>query len=217
MIDGADTTMAVREFTDEQGIAWRAWDVRPESIHPATKAEDYLADCYVVGWIVFENLAGNEKRRLCPYPNRWGRASVAQLREMLARAERVPPRKLSAERQVGGGSSAATATVVPAAEDKPDVTDLHVVRTFRYPGGRLWTVCVIEHPEDGAPPALRFAAGIRSLDLRPWPRDWADAPNERLVEMLRRAAPRRQATAASANTRRRRWDDKPADVSAGAR
>lgn len=92
--------MAVREFTDEHGVGWRAWDIRPEAIHPQTRAEDYLADCFTVGWIVFEAAGGNEKRRLCPWPTNWARASAAQLREMLARAERVPPRKLDAERQV---------------------------------------------------------------------------------------------------------------------
>src|SRR5258708_2186244 len=198
--------MAVREFTDEHGVAWRAWDIRPEAIHPQTRGEDYLADCYVVGWIVFETASGNEKRRLCPWPTKWARASVGQLREMLARAEPVPRRTLDAERQA---AAARTAAGRSDSEHAPDVTDLHVVRSFRYPGGRLWTVCVVDHPEDGGPAALRFSAGLRSIDLRPWPRDWADAPNPRLVEMLRRATPRLASSIPSADTPRRRWNHPP--------
>src|SRR5437773_11396560 len=90
--------MAVREFIDTEGVAWRAWDIRPESIHPVTRGEDYLADCYVVGWIVFENASASEKRRLCPYPIRWARSSVAQLREMLSRAEPVSTRSATEDR-----------------------------------------------------------------------------------------------------------------------
>ena len=45
--------MAVREFSDERGLAWRAWEIKPEAIHPQTKAEHYLADCYTLDWIVF--------------------------------------------------------------------------------------------------------------------------------------------------------------------
>jgi hypothetical protein len=203
--------MAVREFTDEHGVAWRAWDIRPEAIHPQTRAEDYLADCFVVGWIVFETVAQDEKRRLCPWPAKWAKASVGQLRELLARAERVTQRKLDAEREVVTSQAAAD---VMEGESTPDVTDLHVVRTFRYPGGRLWTVCVIDHPEDGRGPALRFTAGIRSIDLRPWPKAWADAPNPQLVEMLRRASPRSPSSSAPVpGTPRRRWTDRPPEQS----
>src|SRR5258708_39794518 len=120
--------MAVREFTDEHGVAWRAWDIRPEAIHPQTRGEDYLADCYVVGWIVFETASGNEKRRLCPWPTKWARASVGQLREMLARAEPVPRRKLEAERQV---VAAGTAAGLSGSEPAADVTHGHVVRACR--------------------------------------------------------------------------------------
>jgi hypothetical protein len=206
--------MAVREFNDAEGVAWRAWDIRPESIHPQTRGEDYLADCYVVGWIVFENAAATEKRRLCPYPVRWAKSSVGQLREMLGRAEKVSQRKLDADRQVGGVApvAAAMGTPKPESDDKPDVSDLHVVRSFRYPGGRLWTVCVVEHPGGGAAPALRFTAGMRTIDLRPWPKGWVDAPNGELVAMLRRAAPRERTDGQPKSTRRR-WDDKPPDSS----
>ncbi len=196
--------MAVREFTDEDGRAWRAWDVRPEAIHPQTRAEDYLTECYVVGWIVFETESGDEKRRLCPWPAHWATESLKGLRALLARAEPVPPKKLDAERQEAGVELAnQQAPNIPPEQNKLDVTDLQVVRSFRYPGGRLWTVCVVELPEDGGPPALRFTAGMRTIDLRPWPKDWADAPDERLVQILRTAMPRGDSTAPAVD---RRWD-----------
>ena len=202
--------MAVREFRDNSGRKWRAWDIRPEEIHPVTKAEDYLADCYVTGWIVFETVSGDEKRRLCPWPKWWTEESEAGLRRLLERAERVPPHKLRAEKQTQGQAlSASDVGDIVEGDDKPDVTDLGVVRTFRYPGGRLWTVCVVAYPEGGGRPVLRFSAGSRHIDLKNWPKAWADEPNDRLAVMLRSAAPRRPTTTFEPGTPRRRWDDQP--------
>jgi hypothetical protein len=195
--------MSVREFKDEQGREWRAWDIRPDAIHPQTKAEDYLAECYDVGWIVFETAAADEKRRLCPYPKRWAEATEPELLDMLARADAVPPHKLAAERRTIGESAAA-----PAPVDTPDITDLVVVRSFRYPGGRIWTVCQVPHPENGGPPVLRFTAGMRTVDLKTWPKDWADAPESRLGELLRLAMPRPPAPPPGPDTPRRRQTDR---------
>jgi hypothetical protein len=200
--------MTVREFKAE-GKDWRAWEIRPEKIHPVTRAEDYLSDCYITGWLVFESSSGDEKRRLCPFPKAWAKATDAQLGSLLDTADAVPPRKLQAERQAVSDASGATRHVeVPPEEDKFDITDLPVVRSFKYPGGRLWTVCVIQHPEDGSAPALRFSAGARFLDMRPWPKDWVDAPDERLVELIRAAAPR-PATTPPPGVSRRRFNDPP--------
>lgn len=197
--------MAVREFTDSEGRLWRAWDIRPEAIHPVTRAEDHLADCFVIGWIVFETPSGDQKRRLCPWPATWAERSDAELRELLAMSDPVPPRKLDAERQAAGLRDTANLVAVRPEDDKLDVTDLKVVRTFRFPGGRLWTVCVMDHPDDGGPPALRFTSGVRSIDVRPWPKDWADAPDERLCQLLADAAPR---LTRPRDTRRRRKSDR---------
>lgn len=188
--------MAVREFRDSSGRKWRAWDVKPEEIHPATKSEDYLADSYVTGWIVFETFSGDEKRRLSPWPMRWTQEPETGLRRLLAQAEVVPPHKLRGDPP-------------PAGEDIPDITDLGVVRTFRYPGGRVWTVCVVAHPENRGPPVLRFASGVRSIDLLSWPKAWADEPDDALSVMLRQAAPRPPTKSFRPDTPRRRWDDQP--------
>lgn len=199
--------MAVREFVDENGRLWRAWDIRPEAIHPPTRAEDWLADCYVTGWIVFETISGDEKRRLCPWPMKWAEATDRELRELLALATTVSPQRNQEQRQEG-----AVAPLEAALEDiknpaELDVTDLEVVRTFRYPGGRFWTVCIVSNPEDGDQPVLRFTSGMRNIDLRKWPKNWADQPDDVLVLMLRYAAPRRGSGSSMQGAPRRRWDD----------
>jgi hypothetical protein len=196
--------MAVREFAGDDGRRWKVWEIRPESIHAQTRAEDYLSDCYTTGWLVFETVSGDDKRRLCPYPKDWARREELQLAGLLVQAERVPPRKLDAERQVVGAGQ--PVVEVPPEQNKPDITDLRVVRSFKYPGGRVWTVCVCEHPEDGGAPALRFQSGLRHLDLRPWPKDWPDEPDARLVEMIRIAG-KRPASTPGEGAPRRRYDD----------
>ncbi|MDQ3950469.1 MAG: hypothetical protein M3282_08980 [Gemmatimonadota bacterium] len=220
--------MAVREFTDTGGREWRVWDVMPESIHPQTKTEDYLADMYRTGWLVFETKAEDEKRRLADIPRGWSELSGRGLETLLERAEVIPPRKLRALRQARGEEAARQqehairrarelADLPPAEraagpeeeEERPDITDLGVVRTFRYPGGRYWTVCVIRRPDEGGPPVLRFTSGARDIDLGDWPKDWADYRDEGLVELLRFAAPRPPGRAPGPDTPRRRYNDPP--------
>jgi hypothetical protein len=219
--------MAVREFTDSGGREWRVWDVFPESIHPQTRAEDYLADMYRTGWLVFETKAEDEKRRLAAFPAGWSELPSAGLATLLARAEVIPPLKLRSLREVVRGAEAARqqeravrraeelADLPPTArarvpeEERPDVTDLGVARTLHYPGGQFWTVLVIQHPEGGGVPVLRFTTGARDIDLKDWPKEWADYPDERLVELLRRAAPRARGQVIGADTPRRRYDDPP--------
>jgi hypothetical protein len=220
----ARRTMAVREFTDSAGKQWRAWDVMPDELNPRTKDEDYLAQLYFTGWIVFEAIDGGDKRRLYPIPKGWDQLPEAELEVLLRKAEIVPKRKLRSEKEARGEAAAeevqravefaARAIEEPevareqAREETPDVTDLSVLRTFRYPGGRIWVAGVIQHPEDGGTPVLRFAAGSRTIDLHDWPKDWVDYQDEALVDLLRRAAPRTPGSSA-ADSPRRRWDDRP--------
>lgn len=201
--------MPVREFADDQGRAWRAWAITPESIEPVTRGEDYLADCFVTGWIVFETLDGREKRRLCPWPMRWASMSDDELRGLLNKAELISALDLTA-RHTG---SARRVDGDAGWTDGRDITDTRVVRTFGYPGGRFWSVWVVMHPEDGGPPVLRFQAGARWIDLRRWPTNWADQPDTALVDLLRTEAPR-PPSASRTDPRRRRWNDSPAPPSA---
>lgn len=215
--------MAVREFTDGTGREWRVWDVNPDALNPRTKDEDYLASLYFTGWLVFETSAGTEKRRLYPIPQRWNELPEAELEVLLQKSEVVPPRKLRTEKAATGDAAlkAMDAAIqfsekaVDAPEEvkdvplkeTPDVTDLAVVRTFRYPGGRMWEVCVLQHAQDGGRSVLRFKSGPRYLDLRDWPKDWSDYPDEELVSLLRRAAPRVKTDMPNPDTPLRRWDD----------
>lgn len=199
--------MPLREFTDDHGTRWRAWAIKPEEIHPATKAEDYLADCYITGWMVFETVSEDEKRRLCPWPMNWMEVSDDDLRRLLAKAEVVPSGRPLGKRHSGATSARSRPSGDMLAE--LDASDLKVIRTFFYPGGRYWQVNVVTYPDGGGPPVLRFSSGRRYLDLDGFPRDWAEQPEERLVQLLRSAGVRGDVAASPPGTPRRRWDDRP--------
>jgi hypothetical protein len=204
--------MAVREFADAEGRIWRVWCILPESIHPVTRAEDYLADCYQLGWLVFETTTGDEKRRLCPFPQNWESADDATLTALLGQSERVRQRRASGETTIERAASRARPPAIEvddARDERVDLTDLTVVRTFRYPGGRIWSAAIAPHSDVAVGPVLRFTAGARSIDLERYPRDWPDLPDERLIELLRHAAPR-SIRAFTPETPRRRYDDPPA-------
>jgi len=198
------------------------WEVKPEAIYPRTKEEDYLASMYVTGWLVFETKAEDDKRRLYPVPSGWSDLPVAELEVLLEKAEVVPPRKLEAQKRTVEAAAkdmeraaqfAERADDEPnqprqsAREETPDITDLEVQRIFRYPGGRLWAVALRE-PEQGGHPVLRFTTGARDLELREWPKDWPDYRDEQLVDLLRAAAPRAPTSHLSADTPRRRYNDR---------
>lgn len=204
--------MAVREFVDEHGKSWRVWCILPEAIHPVTRAEDYLADCYQLGWLVFETAGGDEKRRLCPYPHDWEGLSESSLRTLLAASEAVRSRRSLGQTATGHDGLRPIATTPDAderAEEKADLTDLKIVRTFRYPGGRVWSAAIAPHSDIAVGPVLRFTAGARNIDLPRFPQEWPDLPDDRLVDLLRHAAPR-PITRYTPETPRRRFNDPPA-------
>lgn len=197
---------------DESGKSWRVWCILPEAIHPVTRAEDYLADCYQLGWLVFETTTEDEKRRLCPFPRDWETADEQALRTLLAQSERVRTRRRSGETPAEKETFTPKASAIEvddSIEPKIDLTDLAVIRTFRYPGGRIWSASIAPHSDIAVGPVLRFTAGARSIDLERFPRDWPDLPDDQLVHLLRRAAPR-PITSYTSDTPRRRYDDPPA-------
>ena len=54
--------MALREFEDADGVAWRVWDTNPEMVSG-------LSLDMQRGWLTFDN--GLERRRLSPIPAEW--------------------------------------------------------------------------------------------------------------------------------------------------
>lgn len=186
--------MALREFMDSYGQRWRAWDVTPESIHPVTRSEDYLADCYRGGWLVFETPDGVQKRRLCPLPYGWEQRADPDLERLLDLAEIISPRPSAA-----GRDRTITVDLPPnvpprAAREIPrtpagdlDLRYLGVVRGFKAPDGRAWTARIVAEPGgDGA--VLRFASGDRVKELREWPAGWIDCSAHDLARLLHSAS-----------------------------
>jgi hypothetical protein len=98
--------MAYREFVDEQGVQWQAWEVVPTSAErrnsgerrfgvrnqrdrrrrsePRIRMTDGLAD----GWLVFES--PREKRRLRPIPEDWAQRTDHELERLCDTAESAP-------------------------------------------------------------------------------------------------------------------------------
>jgi hypothetical protein len=85
----------VREFRDDAGREWRVWQVRPRSAGRAN-AERYLGE-YVKGWLAFELLGGDQRKRLSSFPEDWLRISDDELDRLLRRAADVPQRKARLE------------------------------------------------------------------------------------------------------------------------
>ena len=195
--------MALRDFSDRAGRQWRVWDVTADAIHPATRGEDYMRD-YLQGWLAFESADGLAKCRLTPIPKDWASASVAQLEQWLHDAETVRGERSS------GSHGRASAEVV----SHPQLTvDMRApVRTFRFPGGRFWTVteCAASMTTraDEAEPhrVLRFMSGSRALDLTSWPSDWASRSDAELAELLTASFPRHSEESDEVAQRRRGTD-----------
>lgn len=75
--------MAYREFIDQAGVTWRAWDTYPSAV-------SNVRSVYAAGWLGFES--DTERRRLHPVPERWDEATDDALREMLRTASQVQTR-----------------------------------------------------------------------------------------------------------------------------
>lgn len=191
--------MGLREFQDRDGCAWRVWDVTPEKLHPATRGEAYMRD-YLDGWLAFETADGSTKRRLTPIPREWTAASDDELQEWLdrahpARGDRISgPHGRTAAEMIAAAEAAASAareTHLPARRATPG--DRAASRTFRFPGGRFWSVAEwggTELHAAGQRRVLRFTAGNRNLDLHDWPAEWMTLSDDELVRLLATSFPR---------------------------
>jgi hypothetical protein len=197
--------MALREFSDGQGRRWRVWDIRPDQLHGATRAEDYLQNM-IHGWLAFEPAGGGEKRRLSPIPPNWERAPDEELEEMLERAVRTQPE---------APATSNPAFEATAARESFETVPAPTIRTFRYPSGRYWTVN--EQIETGSPPhrqrlVLRFTSGARTLETRDWPHDWSRHSEDELADLLCHSFPRNPGEENNTSYRRRRGDGAEADA-----
>lgn len=99
--------MAMREFEDESGATWMAWDVPPYRVYePVRSGEDRrrsprlahhperrapverrrlsLSPAMELGWVCFQ--CGPEKRRLAPPPPGWDTCPDDELRELCRRS-----------------------------------------------------------------------------------------------------------------------------------
>lgn len=191
--------MALREFIDSEGRAWRVWDVAPDQFHAATNWEDYLQG-YIDGWLVFEAVDGSERCRLYPIPSGWESAPDHRLEEL----RRLAKTDATVERASPGES-------------------LGMVRTFHYPMGRVWsameTPVQYRDPEGnpvGSPvTVLRFTSGKRVMDLLAWPAGWHRYDDERLAVLLSQAFPRDKQRENPTPHRRRVVDEADAPETGG--
>lgn len=223
--------MALREFVDGQNVDWKVWDITPELLHPATTRDMFQGaySDYQRGWLVFES--AHERRRLAPFPAGWEELPVERLEELLAAAKLVPTR-LGAETRSGAfrrlqeDRAARPASETPAASpsaaapagtaggeaarERPHA--VFTQREFEGPSGRRWMARLIERADtaDGGPgQALRFtSADGTACEVATFPDDWARLTRERLLELLRHAAPV-GGTGTEGPPRRRRADFQP--------
>lgn len=197
-----ETDMALREFTASDGRRWRVWDVTPETMHPATRTEDYLAP-YLEGWLVFEATDETAKCRLHPIPHGWTDADDRALEEMLHRAESI-----RGERSSGPHGRVETEDAA-APEDLRRFDASAPGRSFRFPNGRFWNVAewltTASGTAGGTRTVLRFSAGARSLDLTDWPKEWRAMSDAQLAALLVSGFPRTPKT--NPTTYRRRAGD----------
>lgn len=75
--------MGYREFVDDGGTSWRAWDTHPM----AASTLRSVSPQYAGGWVTFES--SEERRRLAPIPPDWELATREQMTEWCARATPV--------------------------------------------------------------------------------------------------------------------------------
>jgi hypothetical protein len=82
----------LREFRDADGRLWRAWPVTPRQTRSGRTAERYLGEFHQ-GWICFEALESNARRRLPKHPEHWSELKDPELCQLLEQAIKAPERK----------------------------------------------------------------------------------------------------------------------------
>ena len=98
----------VREFADATGRSWRAWPVTPRTARSREASRSILGD-YQEGWICFEALDNQGRRRLPRREPRWSDLPPDELQRLLDEAIDAPGRR---QRQSGAAA-------------RPDIRDVH--------------------------------------------------------------------------------------------
>ena len=86
----------IREFTDRDGKAWRVWAVTPTRSR-GSKRESNLGE-FEHGWLAFETLDENLRKRLPHYPADWHTMSDEKLQDLLGLALEAPTRRPDSRR-----------------------------------------------------------------------------------------------------------------------
>lgn len=81
----------LREFTDDDGITWRVWDVNPSLHDRLSPRAQQIALRVPAGWLCFES--ARERRRVHPIPAQWEHTDERALKQLCAEAERVRGRE----------------------------------------------------------------------------------------------------------------------------
>jgi hypothetical protein len=87
---------AIREFTDSDARRWRVWAVTPTRSR-TSKRESNLGE-FEQGWLAFETLDEELRKRLPHYPAEWRSMPEARLQELLGLAVEAPTRRLEPRR-----------------------------------------------------------------------------------------------------------------------
>ena len=93
---GEERVCRLREFSDAGGRNWRVWEVKPGASGRRANPERYLGE-YVNGWLAFECLQDEARKRLPNHPADWFGMVDADLDNLLPQAMEVPKRKPKTE------------------------------------------------------------------------------------------------------------------------
>ena len=88
----ADDRVMVREFSDQQGVDWRVWEVTPHHDSEQRRTDVYMSG-YQNGWLAFESIDGRVRKRLPQFPGTWCELPPAGLESLLAQATIAPMRR----------------------------------------------------------------------------------------------------------------------------
>lgn len=109
---GNRNTMAIRDFTDSAGIAWRVWSTTPQTA-------GVYDESHKTGWLTFES--AGIRRRLAPIPRGWEEATRERLDLMCRAAEVV--RRASGSAPLTPDPEAPDAADRPQGRGRPDAPD----------------------------------------------------------------------------------------------